>query len=130
MVIVKLLERLPLLGWSVAPMLVSKISGARDSFLCGEACSHLAGLVQQKSALGAAAGRLLRILPELQVQLLALLTRDGLKSKHLAPPLRFAYVVLRALQNGQQQQVAAELAYALSPVVAAITAKQALNARS
>jgi len=128
--VAKLMERTPLLGWSLAPMLVTKVAGARDAFLCGEACTHMGILLQQKPAMGEGANRLISVLPALQEQLLLLLARDGLKSKHVLPPIRLAQALLRTLQATNQMESAKQLAAAVAPEAKAIAEKQGANARS
>ena len=58
--------------------------------------------MQQKHALGGpSAACLLPHVAPLQQQLLAFLARDGLKAKHLLPPLKLAHALLLALRSAQ-----------------------------
>merc|ERR1719223_1244784 len=98
----ELMRRQPALGWCLAPLVVQHVGEARDAYLCGEACNHLTTLVQQKHALGGpSAAYLLPHVAPLQQQLLAFLARDGLKAKHLLPPLKLAHALLLALRSAQ-----------------------------
>ena len=65
----------------------------------------------------------------LQQQLVALLGRDGLKAKHLLPPLKLAHALLLALRGAQAAQ-AAPAAAAFAGAVAALQQKQPEAARS
>ena len=77
----ELLRRMPALGWSLAPVVAANVSGARDLFLCGEACAHVGVLLQQKAMMGPQLEKLVALLPALQTGLLELLRRDKLKVK-------------------------------------------------
>lgn len=113
-----LLERQPMIGWSLAPLLITCVDGARDAFLCGEACSHLSALIAQRGAIGeGGACRLIPHVPALQTRLTALLSRDKQKSKHLLPPVRLAQALLKTLHAEPAAQAsAAALAAALAPI--------------
>ena len=94
----ELLRRQPQLSWRLAPHVAAHISGARDAYLCGEACNHLATLLQQKQALGEGAAALAPHLDLLTTQLQALLAREGLKAKQLLPPLKLGHALLLTLR--------------------------------
>ena len=127
--VTKLLERFAHLGWCLAPMLVQQISGARDVYLRGEACNHLGVLVHQRGALGVGARHLEPHVDALQSQLLGMLRRGGLKSKHVLPPLRLAAVLIRALRAHGLAPRAAAVCSALVPCLAKLEADHA-KARS
>ena len=117
--IVALLERFPLLGWSIAPLMVSSVAHARDAFLCTEACSHLCTLLSQRAAIGEACARLVPHVAAIQTSLQNLLSREGLRSKHLLAPIRLATTLVRTLKDTQQKlarQAHAELSSAIEAV--------------
>lgn len=113
-----LLERFPVLGWCVAPLLVQSVAGARDAFLCGEACSHLCTLLGQRPALGEACARLLPHVPALGSALCTILSRGGLRSKHLLPPVRLATVLVRTLKDEQPAMAHPACAQVAAAIVA------------
>ena len=92
------------------------VSGARDAFLCGEACALLRTLLEQKGALGDDASRLTPHLPALQNALVALLGRETLKAKQLAPPLQLVLQLMTLLRVAQPPAAAA-LAAAVAPAL-------------
>ena len=124
----QILRRLPAVGWRLAPTLVEMVSGARDAFLCGEACALLRTLLEQKGALGDDASRLTPHLPALQNALVALLGRETLKAKQLAPPLQLVLQLMTLLRKAQPPAAAA-LAAAVAPALPPLAARHA-NARS
>ena len=92
-----ILQRHPSIGWRVAPTIIEHISGARDSFLCGEACNHLLILLKQHSHVGG--NPLVALLPSLTVQITKVMSREGVRAKHLLPALSVAHTALRTAQS-------------------------------
>ena len=85
--------------------------------MCGEACSHLVILLQQKHALGPKASRLERHAIDIAKRLSSLLTRDGLRAKHIVTPIKLAAALVRVLRASDQSALASKVAGALSPAV-------------
>ena len=125
----ELLRRQPQLGWCLAPHVASHVSGARDAYLCGEACNHVATLLQQKHALGHGAAALAPHLELLTSQLLALLAREGLKAKQLLPPLKLGHALLLTLRAAAPAR-APPVATALAGAVDALRVRHPDAARS
>jgi hypothetical protein len=127
----EILKRQPAIGWLVAPTVVSHISAGRDSYLCGEACAHVEMLVQQHAHHAKASGSspLVPLLPALCTQLGALLSKPGVRAKHLLPPLKLAHALLRTVRTVPQAD-AKPLAAALASAIEAMRATQGGAARS
>lgn len=122
-VVTALLERFPLLGWAVAPLLAVSVGSARDAYLCGEACTHLCSLLAQRHAAGQGAAKLLPHVATLEAGLVGLLGREKLRAKHLLPPIRLAGVLVKTLQAAQQVEAARATHAGLSAAVEAVRAK-------
>ena len=97
----EVLKRQPALGWELGPVLIEMVSGARDGFLCGEACAHLELLVAQRGSSADGVAPLVSAVPALGASLSSLFGRDGVKPKHLLPPLKLGHAALRALAKAE-----------------------------
>ena len=108
------------------PSSSARLSGARDAFLCGEACALLRTLLEQWARSASRAPHAARQ-GALQNALVALLGRETLKAKQLAPPLQLVLQLLTLLRA--TAAAAAALAAAVAPALPPLAARHA-NARS
>uniref|UniRef100_A0A7S2FI79 Uncharacterized protein n=1 Tax=Haptolina brevifila TaxID=156173 RepID=A0A7S2FI79_9EUKA len=131
--VTELLRRQPSLGWSLAPTILTHVDDARDSYLCSEACTHMELLVQQRGGVlndTANPSALSLVMPTLLPRLAALLSREGVRAKHLSAPLRLAHTLLKAARADDKVADVGAVAATLVTAVEAMKAQQGSAARS